>query len=130
DGDLNATVNLNLKTCSCREFDLDQIPCAHALAVARSRRINPYTLCSRYYTAAALVDAYAEPIRPLGHPTEWVVSDEVSARVVLPPITRRQIGRRRKERIPSTGEDMGMRKCGRCGGRGHNRVTCKNPIPL
>src|SRR5262249_358259 len=105
-------------------------PCAHALAAARSWQISPYTLCSKYYTTVALVDAYAKLISPLGHPTEWVVSDEVSAQVVFPPIIRRQFGRRRKECLPSVGEDMGMRKCGRCGRRGHNRQTCKNPIPL
>ena len=29
------TVNLQQKTCTCKVFDLDLLPCAHALAAAR-----------------------------------------------------------------------------------------------
>src|SRR5262249_15921467 len=100
DSNLNATVNLGTKTCSCWQFDLDLISCAHALAASRLRRIDPYTLCSTYYTSEALVNASAELISLIGHPSEWVVSNEIAACAVLPPINRRPTGRRRKERIP------------------------------
>ncbi|KAI9184988.1 hypothetical protein LWI28_003140 [Acer negundo] len=35
DGDLDETVDLTSKTCTCREFDIDEIPCEHALACIR-----------------------------------------------------------------------------------------------
>ncbi|KAK0580985.1 hypothetical protein LWI29_008406 [Acer saccharum] len=35
DGDLDGNVDLTAKTCTCKEFDVDQLPCAHALACIR-----------------------------------------------------------------------------------------------
>ncbi|KAK2661745.1 hypothetical protein Ddye_000319 [Dipteronia dyeriana] len=35
DGDLDGTVDLTSKTCTCREFDMDGLPCEHALACIR-----------------------------------------------------------------------------------------------
>ena len=43
---------------------------------------------------------------------------------------RRPTGRQRKERIPSGGEGKRRRQCGQCGDYGHNRKSCKQPIPL
>ena len=47
DSDKDDEVNLQIKTCSCRVFDLTGLPCVHALAVVRSRSVDSYTLCSR-----------------------------------------------------------------------------------
>ncbi|KAF2544011.1 hypothetical protein F2Q68_00032444 [Brassica cretica] len=57
--------------------------------------------------------------------------------VVLPPETRKSLGRNRKRRYEtvedkirsSQGSQGGqLRKCSRCGLGGHNRATCKMPI--
>ncbi|KAK3211826.1 hypothetical protein Dsin_016532 [Dipteronia sinensis] len=37
DEDLDGTVDLKSKTCTCREFDIDEIPFEHALACIRVR---------------------------------------------------------------------------------------------
>ncbi|CAN6573105.1 unnamed protein product [Malus baccata var. baccata] len=50
EADLYHIVHLNAKSCTCRRFDLDQLPL--------------YTMCSKFYTANAIVLAYAEPIWP------------------------------------------------------------------
>ncbi|KAK1557465.1 hypothetical protein Q3G72_025075 [Acer saccharum] len=55
---------------------------------------------------------------------EWDVPDEVQTRVVLPPKGRKPRGRPTKKRKPSKGEEIVQRKCGRCGGMGHNRQKC------
>lgn len=47
DGLLDGQVNLSAKTCTCKVFDLSGIPCAHALAAARTRNWDAYDLCSR-----------------------------------------------------------------------------------
>ncbi|KAH9658494.1 SWIM-type domain-containing protein [Citrus sinensis] len=130
-GDLNGHVNILDKTCSCREFQLDQLPCEHALAVCRYREtLSVYDMCSRYYSSEAWVAAYAETIYPVGTEKEWEVSEEVQSNEVLPPVEKRKKGRPQKIRIPSQGEEKLRRKCGRCGSRGHNRLTCSAPIPL
>ncbi|XP_052292000.1 uncharacterized protein LOC127900805 [Citrus sinensis] len=131
DGDLNDHVNILDKTCSCREFQLDQLPCEHALAVCRYQEtLSVYDMCSRYYSSEAWVAAYAETIYPVGTEEEWEVSEEVQSNEVLPPVEKRKKGRPQQIRIPSQGEEKLRRKCGRCGSQGHNRLTCSVPIPL
>ncbi|CAF1857645.1 unnamed protein product, partial [Brassica napus] len=62
------------------------------------------------------------------------IPEEVSSQVMYPPNTKRQPGRRRKTRIPSTGEIKAPKKtvskniCGRCREEGHNRTNCTVPI--
>ncbi|XP_062020985.1 uncharacterized protein LOC133737456 [Rosa rugosa] len=124
------TVDLNNMTCTCREFDLDRLPCAHATVACRTKGISVYSMCSQFYTANALMLAYAEPIWPVGNKSEWDVAEDVQNKIVLPPIRQVVPGRRKAVRIPSVGEDAIRKKCTRCGEGGHNRATCQNPIPL
>ena len=117
-------------TCTCREFDLDRLPCAHAIVACKFKGISVYSMCSPFYTANALLLAYAEPIWPVGNKSEWDVPEHVQNKIVLPPIRQIVPVRRNMVRIPSVGEDAIRKKCTRCKGSGHNRSTCKNPIPL
>ncbi|XP_050111795.1 uncharacterized protein LOC126590369 [Malus sylvestris] len=130
EADLYHIVDLNAKSCTCRRFDLDQLPCVHATAACRIRNTSVYIMCSKFYTANAIMLAYAEPIWPVGNKSEWSVPEEVHNRVVLPPIRQVVSGRRKTNRIPSQGEEKIVKKCSRCGGTCHNRQTCKNPIRL
>ena len=117
-------------SCTCRVFDLDHIPCAHAIAACRYRNMSCYTLCSQYYMKNLLICSYSKSIYPIGNNKDWVILEDIRCRVVLPPNSRRPTGRPRKERICSSGETKSTRCCGRCGDYGHNRKTCKWPIPL
>ena len=36
-GEIDAVVHLGQKSCSCREFDIDRIPCVHALAAMEDK---------------------------------------------------------------------------------------------
>ncbi|KAL5544562.1 hypothetical protein UlMin_008346 [Ulmus minor] len=49
DGDKNGVVDLQARTCSCRQFQLDQLPCAHAMITIRHMRGDVYDFCSDYY---------------------------------------------------------------------------------
>ncbi|RVW28678.1 hypothetical protein CK203_081360 [Vitis vinifera] len=126
---ISAQVNLDTRSCTCRQFDLDHIPCAHAIAACRFYNISCYTLCSKYFTTKALLSSYSECIYPTGNEIDWVVPNHIRDKVVLPPKTRRPTGRPRKVRIPSGGEGKRTSRCSRCGQYGHNRKTCKRPIP-
>ncbi|RVW50000.1 hypothetical protein CK203_082263 [Vitis vinifera] len=127
--DISAQVNLDTRSCTCRQFDLDHIPCAHAIVACRFYNISCYTLCSKYFTTKALLSSYSECIYPTGNEIDWVVPNHIRDKVVLPPKTRRPTGRSRKVRIPSSGEGKRTSRCSRCGQYGHNRKTCKRPIP-
>ncbi|WZZ14485.1 hypothetical protein YC2023_107574 [Brassica napus] len=107
------------KTCSCGKYDLSKIPCRHAIKAGFFVGREPYTLTDFLYTTGAWRE-------------EVVENSEV-----LPPETRRSLGRNRKRRYEtvedkirsSQGSQGGQsRKCSRCGLGGHNRATCKMPI--
>ena len=111
-------------------FDLDYIPCAHVIAACRYGNMSCYTLCSQYYMKNLLISSYSKSIYPTGNNKDWVILEDICCRVVLPPKSRQPTGRLRNERIRSSGEAKRTRCCGRCGDYGHNRKTCKRPIPL
>ncbi|KAK3219469.1 hypothetical protein Dsin_013439 [Dipteronia sinensis] len=86
DGGLDGIVDLTTKTCSCKEFDVDQLPCAHALGCIRLRGFSFVDYCSPYYSSAFLVAAYSGEIHPLGHPSEWLVPEDIASKIVHPPV--------------------------------------------
>ncbi|XP_020415474.1 uncharacterized protein LOC109947999 [Prunus persica] len=130
DGDMDGLVDLTNNNCSCRKFQLEQLPCKHVVAVCRFLKLNVYSKASRYYTRDTWLDAYSNSIYPVQPHTIWVIPEDVQSRVVLPPMAKVMPGRRKKLRIPSQGEGTITRKCSRCGSMGHNKTTCKNNIPL
>ncbi|KAL5563973.1 hypothetical protein UlMin_033720 [Ulmus minor] len=52
DGDKNGVVNLDRRSCSCRRFQLEQLPCAHAMIAIHHRKRDVYEFCSDYYSSA------------------------------------------------------------------------------
>ena len=118
-------VNLHNHSCTCRWFDLDYISCSHAIVTCRYAHMSCSSLCSKYYTLNSLLSSYAESIYLPGHQRDWMILDDISSRVVLPPKTRRLAGIPRNERILSGGESKHRWRCGRCGDYGHNRKSCK-----
>ncbi|KAK2649052.1 hypothetical protein Ddye_016541 [Dipteronia dyeriana] len=124
DGDLDGTVDLTSKTCTCREFDMDGFPCEHALACSRLRRFSYIDYCSPYYSSSFLVAAYSGEIHPVGHPPEWLVPEDIASIVVLPPVGRRLSERPKKNRIPSIGEGVSQSRCTTCHRNGHNSHSC------
>ncbi|KAL0670334.1 hypothetical protein Bca4012_033038 [Brassica carinata] len=112
-------VDLDRRTCSCGKYTLMKIPCRHAIK-------------------GAWREAYEESINPIDVPEDaWSIPEDVKKVIVLPPQTRRSVGRKRKRRY-ETAEDKirssqisrikKTSKCSRCGISGHNRATCQVPI--
>ncbi|KAM6541244.1 hypothetical protein CsatB_005691 [Cannabis sativa] len=119
-------VNIQEKTCTCRRFQEDEVPCSHALAVIAKKRLNCYEFCSAYYKTETMKATYAETVYPLPHEDEWSLPEELDI-LVLPPKGKIPPGRPRRRRIRARGEPRVVMKCGRCGKSGHNRKTCRNP---
>ncbi|XP_052192796.1 uncharacterized protein LOC127801564 [Diospyros lotus] len=78
-GNSGGIIELNARSCTCRVFEFDQLPCGHALVAARSCIIDPYTLCSSYYQTKALLGAYIDSIMPAGSQADWTVMDEITS---------------------------------------------------
>ncbi|TXG54078.1 hypothetical protein EZV62_019334 [Acer yangbiense] len=127
DRDLDGNVDLTAKTFTCKEFDVDQLPCAHALACIRLRGFSFVDYCSPYYSSAFLVAAYSGEIHPFGQPSEWLVPEDIASKIVHPPVGRRGPGRPKKNRTPSFGEEVTQRRCTTCHRVGHNSHTCTYP---
>ncbi|KAK3219260.1 hypothetical protein Dsin_013230 [Dipteronia sinensis] len=124
DGGLDGTVDLTTKTCTCKELDINQISCAHALACIWLWKFSFVDYCSPYYSSAFLVTAYSREIHPLGQPSEWLVPEDIASKIVYPPVGRRGPGRLKKNRTPSFGEEVTQRSCTTCHRVGHNSHTC------
>ncbi|PON92626.1 Zinc finger, PMZ-type [Trema orientale] len=150
---LDGLVNIEELSCSCREFDIDKIPCAHAIAAAQHRSIDMYSLCSDFYKTDYWRMAYAESIYPVPGEKDWDVPEATRAIIVNAPDKKTRSGRPKTKRKRSIGEfskkkrkclteESGKenrkkqdgappkkkRKCSNCGIYGHNKTSCKNSM--
>ncbi|XP_019241465.1 PREDICTED: uncharacterized protein LOC109221433 [Nicotiana attenuata] len=118
------------KKCSCGQFQLEELPCAHALAALRHRNETYENYCSPYYTRKSLLCTYEIPVNPLPDESKWNVPQHILDEVVKPPAgDKRQPGRPQKERY-KTYDEIKPKKykmsCENCGGERRNKRTCKN----
>ncbi|KAL5562648.1 hypothetical protein UlMin_032395 [Ulmus minor] len=52
DEDKNGVVDLQARTCSCRRFQLEQLPRAHAMITIRHSKRDVYNFCSEDYNSS------------------------------------------------------------------------------
>ena len=129
-GDKNGIVDLEVWTCSCRRFQLDQLSCAHVMIAIRHLRRDMYEYCFDYYSLEHWKSTYVRVDYPLPHKSDWIVPDDVREIKALPLDVRTICGHRRKHRFPSVGKTINRHKYNRCGEHGHHRKTCQNLIAL
>ncbi|PPR90154.1 hypothetical protein GOBAR_AA30529 [Gossypium barbadense] len=129
-------VNIGKHSCSCRDWQLYGIPCAHAAAAIMSCRKDVYAFAEKCFTVASYHEAYSEEIYPIPQKIDWNKFDEApstlneDAQVVRPPKFRRPPGRPEKKRI-CVGElnrEKHTVHCSRCNQTGHYKTTCKADI--
>ncbi|KAA0063206.1 MuDRA-like transposase [Cucumis melo var. makuwa] len=108
--DKEEVVNLQTQECTCKEFQVEQLPCTHAIAVARDHNINVYSLCANYYTNECLLAAYTEAVYPVRNQSDWKTSEDYVHMTVLPPKVVKRVGRLKKKRISSVGEAPKLHK--------------------
>ena len=123
-------VELNVKRCSCRRWDLTGIPCSHSIACLRHERIAPVDMVHKCYSVQAFERAYAHKIMPCRDKKEW---EKTNGTQIQPPLYLKKVGRptrnRRKQPEEVAAAQGGTRisrhglifHCGHCGHPGHNR---------
>nr|XP_016508707.1 PREDICTED: uncharacterized protein LOC107826254 [Nicotiana tabacum] len=129
DGAKRFIVCLQNKRCSCGQFQLDELPCPHALAALRHRDESYENNCSTYYTRESLLKTYETPVDPLPDESKWNVPQYVAEEVVKPPTWKRQPGRPQKQRYKPFDKVKAKKykvSCENCGLEGHNKRSYKN----
>ncbi|KAK3229504.1 hypothetical protein Dsin_001385 [Dipteronia sinensis] len=101
DGEHDSLVDIKNRTCSCREWDIFQLPCKQTIVVARLTKTNFNSFCHDYYNTFWLQTTYAPPINPVPYVSIWEVLEEMKCMIVLPPKSKRQSGRPKEIRLPS-----------------------------
>ncbi|GAA0171068.1 hypothetical protein LIER_41077 [Lithospermum erythrorhizon] len=126
DGRRDATVDINLRTCPCNVFQLNQLHCPHAIKACRERDMTIYNICSRFYNIECLTLAYSIPVNPVPHRSEWyrLVPESVQSVLMGPPVIRNKKGRRKNKGVSSQGEEIIRKHCSRCRQLGHNKQIC------
>ncbi|XP_016489118.1 uncharacterized protein LOC107809043 [Nicotiana tabacum] len=71
DGVKRFIVCLQNKRCSCGQFQLDELPCPHALAALRHKNESYENYCSPYYTRESLLQTYEIPVDLLSDESKW-----------------------------------------------------------
>ena len=133
-------VDLRNRTCSCRRWELNRIPCTHAVnAIARTRE-EPEVFIDQCYSKNAYLRAYQYIIYPINGENLW---EKVNWDPLLPPETIRLPGRPKKARrkdqievlnVKIKGKDLQKLsragqmtyKCKLCKETGHNSRRCPN----
>nr|XP_009594213.1 uncharacterized protein LOC104090746 [Nicotiana tomentosiformis] len=72
------------------QFQLDELPCEHALASLRHRNESYENYYSSYYTRESLMHTYEIPVDPLPDKSKWNVPQHIAEEVVKPPTGKRQ----------------------------------------
>ncbi|XP_057811392.1 uncharacterized protein LOC131025609 [Salvia miltiorrhiza] len=134
-------VDLQKQSCECNEFNLDQMPCSHAIAAITEANESVEDYVHSYYWNSSLVDTYSRVVNHLPPIENWNIPFQIASQLVLPNLSRRQAGRPKETRVQSAGErptqntstaeastsskKRAPKTCGLCGGSGHTRRSCK-----
>ncbi|XP_070031883.1 uncharacterized protein [Nicotiana tomentosiformis] len=116
----DVVVNLDLNTCSCCQFDLEKIPCRHAMTALKlsfgyGYSSSIYDNSSMFYKVSTYLAAYERTIHTIPRKEKWVESDKIQSTKILLPDVEPTKGRRKTKRWPSILEpsSYGNRKKGK-----------------
>jgi hypothetical protein len=105
-------VDIDLKECTCQEWQHTGKPCEHAILFLASKpRLNMHPYLHEYYSVAKFRAAYATPIPALTDQSQWPEVDIQFS--MCPPITKRKAGRPKQSRFKAWFEKGGSSKKGK-----------------
>ncbi|KAK2633771.1 hypothetical protein Ddye_028563 [Dipteronia dyeriana] len=104
--------------------ELDDLPCSHAIAVARFKGVSINSLVFDLYITGFLKHAYEMGVNPVPNLEFWDIPDAIQNRIVLSWEKKNLPGRPKKLRIPSVGEKRNLHSCSKCGKKGHKKNNC------
>nr|XP_009629879.1 uncharacterized protein LOC104119949 [Nicotiana tomentosiformis] len=90
DGVKRFIVCLQNKRCSCGQFQLDELSCAHALAAMRHKSEYYENYCSPYYMRESFMQTYEIPVDPPPDQSKWNMPQHIAEEVVKPLTGKKQ----------------------------------------
>lgn len=128
-------VKLQARTCSCRGWDLNGIPCLHAVCAIFDRKKYPEDYIDECYSKEMYEKTYAHALEPIiNGELFW---PKTQCEEIRDPIPRRMTGRPKKKRNreqnePRSGSQTktkvsrkgGRITCSLCNQVGHNKKYC------
>lgn len=87
-------VDLERRTCGCGRWQLNGIPCPHAVCAIYLNKGKFEAYVSHLYLMDTYRKSYASKINPMLGPDEWLVDEGVKP--IEPPLPRKQHGRPKK----------------------------------
>ncbi|KAM0847811.1 hypothetical protein ACQ4PT_054781 [Festuca glaucescens] len=124
-------VELNLRSCTCKRWQLTGIPCAHAIACLRHEKIKLEKLVADCYSIQTFMKAYGTHVRSVRDRKEW---KKLNGPEVKPPYYEKVVGRPRKNRRKAPEEKQNGTKlskagvqmhCSYCREADHNKAGCE-----
>ncbi|XP_075111431.1 uncharacterized protein LOC142181793 [Nicotiana tabacum] len=109
-------VDLKKRTCDCLVFQLDELPCPHAIATINKRYLPKSDYCSNWYSRETWLKTYEGHVNTVVDQKSWDIPQNVQYEITKPPDVEILQGRRQKKRhIPAT-ESVPFKstKCSRC----------------
>ena len=122
------------KTCSCRSWDLNGIPCKHAITAIYTNIETPEDYTHLCYFKETYIEIYKEVLSPMPGQSEWAETGQPAS---LVPNIYKPPGRPPKQRKRASDEPRNLYKasrlnkpvrCGKCKKKGHNSRGCKASI--
>lgn len=133
-------VDVGLRVCTCRRWELTGIPCKHAVATNWNMALNnlkvglPESWVHSTYWLETWKQVYSFKIGPVNGRSMWPKSQ--CPTTLIPPVHHKAIGRPKKKRRKTADEKDNMVRggklsrtlrtvtCKRCNTGGHNSRTC------
>ncbi|KAL6314438.1 hypothetical protein AAG906_025923 [Vitis piasezkii] len=130
-------VNLRERTCTCKAWQMAGIPCEHACAAIRQMKQDVYEYVDSYFKLPMQELIYSGHFNSIPNHNMPIVDADGCVRdaqgrlypSLKPPSSKRPPGRPRHRRIESQFSSKRLIFCSRCQVAGHNRASCKNPLP-
>lgn len=98
----SVTVDLERRTCSCRWWQIDGLPCDHAVVVIRKSGQNLNSYVEPFFYTDLYHLSYSDPNFPI--PDIDKPETTLQNMLILPPLCKKPPGRPANKRVPSRGE--------------------------
>ncbi|XP_070009532.1 uncharacterized protein [Nicotiana sylvestris] len=70
-------VDLKKRTCDCLNFQLDELPCPHAIAAINKRYLQKSDYCSNWYSRETWLKTYEGHVNTVGDQKSWEIPQNV-----------------------------------------------------